>query len=45
MKITMLSVSRKPKNGSLLMVSIGLPFYQEKNQNEFREALDEALQL
>ena len=24
---------------------IGLPFYQEKNQNEFREALDEALQL
>ncbi|MYE89972.1 hypothetical protein F4X33_13355 [Candidatus Poribacteria bacterium] len=24
---------------------IGLPFYQEKNQNEFRDALDEALQL
>ncbi len=24
---------------------IGLPFYQEKNQNQFREALDEALQL
>ena len=24
---------------------IGLPFYQKKNQNEFREALDEALQL
>ena len=24
---------------------IGLPFYQEKNQNEFRNALDEALQL
>ena len=24
---------------------IGLPFYQDKNQNEFREALDEALQL
>ena len=23
---------------------IGLPFYQDKNQNEFREALDEALQ-
>ena len=24
---------------------IGLPFYQDKNQNEFRKALDEALQL
>ncbi len=24
---------------------VGLPFYQDKNQNEFREALDEALQL
>lgn len=24
---------------------IGLPFYQERNQNEFRNALDEALQL
>ena len=24
---------------------IGLPFYQEKNQNEFRETLDEALHL
>ena len=24
---------------------IGLPFYQEKNQNQFRETLDEALQL
>ena len=24
---------------------IGLPFYQKKNQNEFRQALDEALQL
>ena len=24
---------------------IGLPFYQEKNQNEFRETLDEVLQL
>ena len=24
---------------------VGLPFYQEKNQNDFREALDEALQL
>ncbi len=24
---------------------IGLPFYQDKSQNEFREALDEALQL
>ena len=24
---------------------IGLPFYQEKNENEFRETLDEALQL
>ena len=24
---------------------IGLPFYQQKKQNEFREALDEALQL
>ena len=24
---------------------IGLPFYQKKNQNEFREALDEVLQL
>lgn len=24
---------------------VGLPFYQDKNQNEFREALDEVLQL
>ena len=24
---------------------VGLPFYQDKNQNEFREAFDEALQL
>ena len=24
---------------------IGLPFYQERNENEFRESLDEALQL
>ena len=24
---------------------VGLPFYQDKNQNEFRAALDEALQL
>ncbi|MCY3720975.1 hypothetical protein F4X88_06355 [Candidatus Poribacteria bacterium] len=24
---------------------IGLPFYQEKNQNQFRETLDEVLQL
>ena len=24
---------------------IGLPFYQEKNQNQFRETLDEILKL